>query len=305
MPEATDPLSRVLTPTPSAKRGAKKRATPLDRVLTGAGDKHETSFASRMWTALADALTGSSNALLRNVDQDDIRYRLLRAGFPFGMQARDFLALKMMMTCVFPVLFVMGLPVLAYVSTLAGMGLTINLVWVVGAILLGAVYGFKLPDIWLSIKTRQRQLAIQIALPDMIDLIAVSVEAGLGLYAGIQRVSMRFDNPLSEECLRMIHEVRLGRSRADAMRDLARRVDLDDLTTFTTSLIQAELLGLAVANVLRVQSVRLREKRSQRAREQAQKAPIKMIFPLVFCIFPSLFIIILGPALILVLKSGY
>lgn len=305
MPETTEAPAQLLNPPPSAKRGAKKRATPLDRVLTGKGDKHETSFVSRMWIAFADALTGSSNALLRNVDQDDIRYRLLRAGFPFGMRARDFLALKMMLTGIFPIIFITALPFVQYVSTIAGMSITISFWWVVGAILMGVVYGFKLPDIWLSIKTRQRQMAIQLALPDMIDLIAVSVEAGLGLYAGIQRVSMRFDNPLSEECLRMIHEVRLGRSRADAMRDLARRVDLDDLTTFTTSLIQAELLGLAVANVLRVQSVRLREKRSQRAREQAQKAPIKMIFPLVFCIFPALFIIILGPALIKVIESGY
>ncbi|MBV9471134.1 MAG: type II secretion system F family protein [Abitibacteriaceae bacterium] len=303
MAETTE--SATFSPRPqSSRRGGKKRHTPLDRVLS-AGDKRESSFASRMWRAIADTLTGSSNALLRNVNQDDIRYRLLRAGFPYGMRARDFLAFKMMMMGLCPVLFVLCLPILDYIFTLLGIDWNVNFVWWLGAILIGAFYGFKFPDIWLSILTRQRQLSIQLALPDMIDLIAVSVEAGLGLYAGIQRVSMRFDNALSEEFLRMIHEVRLGRSRADAMRDLARRVDLDDLTTFTTSLVQAELLGLAVANVLRVQSVRLREKRSQRAREQAQKAPVKMIFPLVFFIFPALFVVILGPAAIRVIATRF
>jgi tight adherence protein C len=152
---------------------------------------------------------------------------------------------------------------------------------------------------------RRRQSSIQIFMPDMIDLITVSVEAGLGLDAAIQRVSQRFANPLSEEFMRAMQEVRLGRTRVEALRDMARRTDVPDLTSFITSLVQAELLGIAIANVLRLQSERLREKRSQRAREQAQKAPIKMVFPLVLFIFPALFVVILGPALIQVLTTGF
>ena len=173
------------------------------------------------------------------------------------------------------------------------------------AMIFGAFYGFKLPDIWLSIRTRQRQTEIQLALPDMIDLITVSVEAGLGLAAAIARVAGRFPNALSEEFIRTMQEIHLGRSQAESLRDMARRLDIGDLTTFLTSLVQAETLGLPIANVLRVQSERLREKRSQRAREQAQKAPIKMIFPLVFCIFPALFIVILGPAMLKIMDTPF
>jgi tight adherence protein C len=188
-----------------------------------------------------------------------------------------------------------------------------NVLWGIGysplvmlwGALLGAFYGFKLPDFWLSMTIKRRQNAIQIFMPDMIDLITVSVEAGLGLDAAIQRVSQRFANPLSEEFMRAMQEVRLGRTRVEALRDMARRTDVADLTSFITSLVQAELLGIAIANVLRIQSERLREKRSQRAREQAQKAPIKMVFPLVLFIFPALFVVILGPALIQVLTSGF
>jgi tight adherence protein C len=129
----------------------------------------------------------------------------------------------------------------------------------------------------------------------------------LGLVSAIQRISERFDNPLSEEFLRTLQEVRLGRAQTDAMRDMVKRVDVPDLTTLLTAIIQAELLGLAVANVLRIQSERLRERRAQRAREAAQKAPIKMTFPLVLFIFPALFVVILGPAMIniMVKNTGF
>jgi tight adherence protein C len=183
----------------------------------------------------------------------------------------------------------------------------IQISWLLGLwILLPGIWlGWRLPDIWLAVKIKKRQFDIQIALPDMIDLITISVEAGLGLYAAIQRVSMRFPNPLSEEFLRSLQEVRLGRTNTEAMRDLVRRADVDDLTMFISSLIQAETLGVPIANVLRAQSDRLRDKRRQRAREQAQKAPLKMLFPLVIFIFPALFVVILGPALLRVLNSGY
>jgi tight adherence protein C len=160
--------------------------------------------------------------------------------------------------------------------------------WTMG---MGAFYGFKAPDIWLSMTIKRRQTEIQLFLPDMIDLITVSVEAGLGLDGAIQRVAGRFPNALSEEFQRSMQEVRLGRTRVEALRDMAKRIDVPDLSAFITALVQADLLGISIANVLRVQSERLREKRSQRAREQAQKAPIKMVFPLVLFIFPSLFVL--------------
>jgi tight adherence protein C len=283
-----------------ARRGD---TTPFDRVMAPGLQKRqdEQSFLNRVLRPLAQRLTDPSSALMRNVNFDDIRYRLLRAGFPYGLRAQDFMLIKLLGTA--GSIFLFTVMVVPLANILWGIGYS-PLVVLWGA-LLGAFYGFKLPDFWLSMTIRRRQSSIQIFMPDMIDLITVSVEAGLGLDAAIQRVSQRFANPLSEEFMRAMQEVRLGRTRVEALRDMARRTDVPDLTSFITSLVQAELLGIAIANVLRLQSERLREKRSQRAREQAQKAPIKMVFPLVLFIFPALFVVILGPALIQVLTTGF
>jgi tight adherence protein C len=274
--------------------------TPFDRVLSPGMQKRaqDQSFLNRVVRPMAQRLTDPSSALMKNVNFDDIRFRLLRAGFPHGLRAQDFMLIKLLGTAGGAFLFFGCDGALA--NLLWGIGYSpLVILW--GA-LLGAFYGFKLPDVWLSMTIKRRQTTIQLFMPDMIDLITISVEAGLGLDAAIQRVSQRFTNPLSEEFMRAMHEVRLGRTRVEALRDMARRTDIADLTSFITSLVQAELLGIAVANVLRIQSERLREKRSQRAREQAQKAPIKMVFPLVLFIFPALFVVILGPALIQVME---
>lgn len=278
----------------------KKRWIPPIFGRPGAPNSGFVPRAARRFWEIGDR---QAARFLSNVQIDEIRMRLMRAGFPMNLKATHFAFLKWVLMVTFSFLLATILPVLSLISqgTVAEFQTTAT-TSLVGA-LIGALYGFKAPDVWLSIKTRQRQFAIQMALPDMIDLITVSVEAGLGLSAAIQRVSSRFYNPLSEEFVRTMQEVHLGRSQPDSLRDMARRVDVPDLTTFLISLVQAEQLGLAIANVLRVQSERLREKRSQRAREQAQKAPIKMIFPLVFFIFPALFVVILGPAAIQFMKN--
>lgn len=277
--------------------------TPFDRVMASGMKKkaQESSFVNRVLRPFAQRLTDPSSALMKNVRTDEIRMRLLRAGFPYGLRAQDYLLIKWASTVGLAMFF--AFIVLPAASFAFGSG--IDPMMMTYAALAGALYGFKFPDIWLSMKIRSRQNEIQMFMPDMIDLITVSVEAGLGLDAAIQRVSGRFPNALSEEFQRAMQEVRLGRTRVDALRDMARRVEVADLTSFITSLVQAELLGIAIANVLRVQSERLREKRSQRAREQAQKAPIKLVFPLVLFIFPALFVVILGPALIQVLSTGF
>lgn len=277
--------------------------TPFDRVMASGMKKkaQESSFFNRVLRPLGQRLTDPSSALMKNVRTDEIRMRLLRAGFPYGLRAQDYLLIKWASTVGLAVFFAfIVLPAASY-----AFGSGVDPMMLTYAALAGALYGFKFPDIWLSMKIRSRQNEIQMFMPDMIDLITVSVEAGLGLDAAIQRVAGRFPNALSEEFQRAMQEVRLGRTRVDALRDMARRVEVADLTSFITSLVQAELLGIAIANVLRVQSERLREKRSQRAREQAQKAPIKLVFPLVLFIFPALFVVILGPALIQVLSTGF
>jgi len=271
-----------------SKRGGRL----TDRIMTESGRPKAPSFWERVVWPMFDKLTAPGAAVWRTINEDDLRIRLMRAGFPYGMRAQTFLIVKIV---AIPLLMLFMASYFALVNSaimpLPGWGL-----WI--ALAFGALIGFRLPDIWLGAKIKSRQKEIQLVLPDTIDLISISVEAGLGLVAAIQRISERFPNALSEEFLRTLQEVRLGRTQGEALRDMARRVDVADLSSLLTAMVQAEQLGLAISNVLTVQSERLRERRAQRAREAAQKAPIKMTFPLVLFIFPALFIVILGPALI-------
>lgn len=161
-----------------------------------------------------------------------------------------------------------------------------------------AVLGFFGPDVWLTRRVDDRRLAMQRALPDVLDLLVISVEAGLGFDSALARVVGTVPGPLSEEFFRMLQETRVGVSRRDAMRHLTDRTDLDELRSFLLAMMQAEAFGVAIAQVLRVQADEMRVQRRQRAQEKAFAAPVKMVFPLVFCIFPALFIVLLGPAAI-------
>ena len=158
--------------------------------------------------------------------------------------------------------------------------------------------GFFGPDAWLQRHIDERKNAMQRALPDTLDLLVISVEAGLGFDSALSRVVQTVPGPLSEEFFRMLQETRVGVSRRDAMRHLMDRTDLDELRSFLLAMMQAEAFGVTIARVLRVQADEMRVKRRQRAQEKAFAAPVKLVFPLVFCIFPSLFIVLLGPAAI-------
>ena len=163
--------------------------------------------------------------------------------------------------------------------------------------------GFFGPDAWLTRKVDERRLAMQRTLPDILDLLVISVEAGLGFDSALARVVATVPGPLSEEFFRMLQETRVGVSRRDAMRHLMDRTDLDELRSFLLAMLQAEAFGVAIARVLRVQADEMRVKRRQRAQEKAFAAPVKLVFPLVFCIFPSLFIVLLGPAAIQIMGA--
>lgn len=163
--------------------------------------------------------------------------------------------------------------------------------------------GFFGPDAWLARKIEDRQGSMLRALPDTLDLLVISVEAGLGFDSALSRVVGTVPGPLSEEFFRMLQETRVGVSRRDAMRHLMDRTDLDELRSFLLAMLQAEAFGVAIARVLRVQADEMRTKRRQRAQEKAFSAPVKIVFPLVFCIFPALFLILLGPAAISIANS--
>ena len=165
---------------------------------------------------------------------------------------------------------------------------------VLGAALFGL--GIRLPDLWLSRKFKARQNKIRKSLPDAMDLITICVEAGYGLDAALAKVSEKTKGPLADELNRALLEINLGKPRAHALKDMAQRAGVAELQAFIATIVQAEQMGVSIASVLRVQSDSMRVHRRQRAEEEAMKAPIKMLFPLIFFIFPAMFVVILGPA---------
>ncbi len=166
-----------------------------------------------------------------------------------------------------------------------------------------AVFGFFLPDLLIINKAQHRSEAVRRALPDTIDLLTISVESGLAFDAAMSQVARNTDGPLADEFTRVLKEVQIGSSRSDALRGLSERTDVDDLQIFLNSMVQAEKLGIPIAEVLRVQTREIRIKRTQRIEEQAMKLPVKMVFPVMFCIMPSIFIVILGPAVLSIVDA--
>jgi len=171
--------------------------------------------------------------------------------------------------------------------------------------ILGAVFGLVVgyigPQFFLKRTVGKRQKEIALALPNALDLLCISVEAGLGFDAALARVTDKFDNALTREFATTLNEIRLGRPRMEALEELGRRPKVDELNSFVQALVQSEQLGVGIARVLRIQSEDLRRKRRQKAEATAQQASLKMLFPMVGCIFPCIFLVILGPAVVHVL----
>ena len=169
------------------------------------------------------------------------------------------------------------------------------------ALLWGIVFalaGFFLPDLLLVNAAQKRSEQIRKALPNSIDLLTISVESGLAFDAALAQVATNTEGPLADEFRRVLREIQIGSSRSQALKALADRTSVDDLRVFLNSMVQAEKLGIPIADVLRVQASEIRLKKSQRTEEQAMKLPVKLVFPLILCIMPALFVVILGPAVI-------
>jgi tight adherence protein C len=163
--------------------------------------------------------------------------------------------------------------------------------------------GYILPEFWIGRKIKARQKIILKMIPDALDLLTISVRAGLGFDAALAKVVEKLPGPLSDEFRRALAEVRVGKARRDALRDMVPRTNVQPLSNFIGAIIQAETLGVSISKVLQIQSEQLRIERRQRAEQLAAQAPIKMLFPLVGCIFPSLFVVILGPAIISLINN--
>ena len=245
----------------------------------------ERPFAERVLGPLGDQLVGTGRKLARADTAQRLEYRLNVAGNPPGWDANRLIGLK-----------VLGLAVLGGLGFLYMASRDWSFVRVViGSGLVGA-FGYVLPNVLLHNAGSKREKLMRNALPDALDLLTVSVEAGLGFDAAVDRVARNTDGPLAQEFARLLQEMNIGVGRTDAMRAMAERTSLDDLKSFCLSMVQADSLGIPISRVLRIQSGEMRTKRRQRAEEKAQQVPIRMMIPLVLFILPCLFLVILGPA---------
>ncbi len=252
----------------------------------------QAPFIERTLRPLAAQLSGRMSRVASSSFTERTEKRLALAGNPGDLRVADWLGIKAIVAIVLAIIFFF----LFVVVGLIGLPIPINFVMVA----VGALFGYTAPEFWLGGRVKKRQKAILRMIPDTLDLLTISVRAGLGFDAALSKVVEKLKGPLSEEFRRALAEVRVGKARRDALRDIVSRTEVSPLTNFIGAIIQAEQLGVSISKVLQVQSEQLRIERRQRAEEMAAKAPIKMLFPLVGCIFPSLFIVILGPAIILI-----
>jgi tight adherence protein C len=175
-------------------------------------------------------------------------------------------------------------------------------IWIPGSILGGGALGFMMPQLWLTSKIQRRQEGVLKALPDALDLMSICVEAGLGFDQAMAKVYEKWDNELALAFGRVIREIQVGKTRRDSLRAMSESMDVADLTSFVAAIIQADQLGVSISRVLKIQAEQMRIKRRQRAQEKAQQAPIKMMIPMALLIFPTIYLVILGPAAIQLYK---
>jgi len=245
----------------------------------------QTPFAERVIGPLTERFVGAGRRLTPDERMEKIRSRLDLAGNPSGWDVDRILGLK-----------ALGLLIGAFlgivVPPLFGAGPRGIVLTTLGL----AVLGWFTPTMWIYQIGYDRTEQIRRELPDALDLLTISVEAGLAFDAALAQVARNSDGPLAKELFRVLQEMQIGTGRANALRALADRTDVEELRIFVGAMVQADTFGIPIANVLRVQSKEMRIRRSQRAEEKAQQVPVKILFPLIFCILPSLFIVVMGPA---------
>ncbi len=259
-----------------------------------AGIEEELSggFGERVWNPIVEKISALTQKYTPVRKKDFIEKKLDYAGRPFGWEASTYLSFQ-------------------YAAAVAGaiLGLTVGIVWggtitntllyVVG----GVILGYLLVDLYLNNAITKHQNGIERELPDALDLLTISIEAGLGFDAAMQRVVQKATGPLAIEFNQTIQEMRIGKTRREALRDMSVRNGVRDLTKFVDALMQADQLGVSLGNVLRAQSDQIRILRRQKIEEQAMKAPVKMLIPMVLFIFPAIFVVLLGPAIMQVLET--
>src|SRR5262245_39081898 len=250
-------------------------------------------FSQRVVRPILVTLSKGFSRLSPSRSREAAEHRLELAGKPYNWGPTEFFGLRVFVALMMGTLFFL------FSWLLLGFGAALLIA------LLGALIGFFMPILWLRSKIRKRQKEIVKTLPDALDLLTITVEAGMGFDGAIQKVAEKWENELSKSFAKVNQEMRLGVVRREALKNMDRSMEVPDVTTFVAAIIQAETLGVSIAKILRVQSEQMRIKRRQRAEAEANKAPIKMLFPMVFLIFPALFIILLGPAALIIMETNF
>lgn len=279
--------------------GDRSRAMKLLQSQVGGQsipDLREQSLQENFAKRVLMPVVGGAAKVAKRVTPIDSRQRLekklLLAGGPVGWDAERIMAFK--------VIGAVGGLILGF-SVASLMHLSGFLVFVVAGLV--TFVGFVLPDSILGRRVQERQSEILKTLSDTLDLLTISVEAGLSLNAAIAQVVQNVPGVLSSEFARMLQEIQLGVPRSDAFRHLAERTDVEELNAFALAMVQADVFGVSIASVLRTQAQQLRIKRRQRAEAKAQQTPVKIVFPLILCVMPSLFIVIIGPGAIRIMQN--
>jgi tight adherence protein C len=264
----------------------------LSNSPTAMTKEFDESFADRIMSPLQGRASKVARRLSGSDAPERIRRRLDVAGNPAGWTVERVQAGKVIGAVT---LFLISLALTGVI----GNGITVRIV----VVLIATSIGWLGPNLYLYQKVFDRSKRMQRELPDAIDLMTISVESGLAFDAAVQQVARNTEGPLADEFSRVLREMQIGQGRAQALRGLAERTEVDDVKSFVTAMVQADSFGIPIANVLRIQSSEIRTKRRQHAEEQAQKVPVKITVPLIFCILPCLFIAVMGPAVIHIMDS--
>jgi len=225
-------------------------------------------------------------------NEDVLARKLNEAGNPYNLLPREVMVIKYLLACL------MAFCVRLLMQS-SGSSDPQTFVMIITGILLG----WLLPDVLINSRIRQRKEQVCKELPEVLDLLTVCIEAGLGFDGALKKVVEKFKGVLADELYLVLQEISMGKPRRNALRDMADRLAVDDFSNFVGSIIMAEQLGISIGNVMRLQSRDVRQKRRQRVEEQAMKAPVKMLLPLVFFVFPAIFIVLLGPAIIQIMRA--
>jgi tight adherence protein C len=289
-PESKDPLQTRL-----AEFSARERPATLEEI------ELSQPFSERILLPIARKMGEFVTRFTPQASLQSIQHQLDLAGNPKGIDPTVFYIARMgaaglFTAATFMLTFIAPSDSMFAFST----GPAKAMLMAVGA----GVFGFFLPTLLLKSRITRRQDLITKAMPDALDLLTVCVEAGLGFDQAMSKVCEKWENELSMAFERVINEIRLGKLRREALRDMSDRMDVADMTSFVAAIIQADQLGVSIGKVLRIQSEQMRIKRRQRAEKKAHEAPVKMLIPMVFLIFPSIYIVLLGPSVIQIMKSG-